>query len=85
VCAGDVDSDLTDAWSDGLHRLPVVRFKSLLRTPQLETSQPPSESRERPKVTPRVAEPDERFVRHRSRPSVYKFLYFMTNDSYPTL
>src|SRR5204863_1158148 len=38
---------------------------------------PPCDSRKHPKVTPRAAEPDEGFVRHRSGCSVYKFLYIL--------
>jgi hypothetical protein len=57
ACTGNVNPDLTNARSDRLHRLPVVRIQSLLDAPQLETSQPSCESREFPKVTPRAAEP----------------------------
>jgi hypothetical protein len=39
----------------------------VLDAPQLETSQSPCERREHPNVTPRAAEPSERFVRYRSR------------------
>jgi hypothetical protein len=76
VCTGDVNPDLTDSGSDGLHRLPVVRIQAVLDAPQPETSQPPCERRERPKVTSPAAEPDERFVRHRSRPlSIQVFVW----------
>jgi hypothetical protein len=67
MLTGDVNPDLTNARSDRLHRLPIVGIQFLLHTPQLEASQPTRESRECPKVTPRAADPDERFVRHRSR------------------
>ena len=79
VCPGDVNPDLTNARSDRLHRLPVVRIQSLLDAPQLEASQPSGESRKRSKVTPRVAEPDERVCPASvSISSVYKFLYSQT-------
>ena len=63
VGPGDVNPNLTNARSDRLHGLPIVWFESLLDAPELETSQPPCERRKRSEVTPRAAEPDERFVR----------------------
>jgi len=41
VCTADVNPDLTDSRSDGLHRFPVVRIQSLLDAPKLEAGQPP--------------------------------------------
>src|SRR5436190_24047253 len=52
MCTSDLNSDFTYAWSDRLHRFPIVWIQSLLHAPQLETGQPSRKSRERPK-TPR--------------------------------
>src|SRR4051812_43345505 len=46
VRALDVDPDLTNARSDGRHRLPVVRVQSVLDTPELEPGQPACQRRE---------------------------------------
>jgi hypothetical protein len=75
VGPSDVKPDLTNAGSNRLHGFPIVWFKSLLKAPKLEARQPSYEDGKRSDVTPRAAEPDERFVRHSSRLTVYKFLY----------
>src|SRR5262245_7431422 len=66
MCAGDVNPNFTHSNSDCLHRFPVVWLQSLLHASQLEASKPACERREGTKISPRAAEPDERFVRHRS-------------------
>jgi hypothetical protein len=64
VGPGDVNPDLTNAGSDRLQGFPIVWFKSVLDAPKLVARQPSHESGKRSDVTPRAAEPDERFVRH---------------------
>src|SRR5437867_8958278 len=81
VGSGDANSDFSDAWSNRRHRLPVVRIQSLLDAPQLETSQPPRKDRKLPKVTTRVAEQDERLVRHRSGPASIQVLVCLVQPS----
>src|SRR5881394_2233236 len=67
MCTSDLNSDFTYAWSDRLHRFPIVWIQSLLHAPQLETGQPYAQEQGTPEDTARAAEPDERLIWHRSR------------------
>ena len=74
--ASDLNSNFTDARSDGLHRFPVVWIQPLLHAPQLEPSQPSSRAgnarkslRELPSQMSALSGMGYR--------SVYKFLYFV--------
>ena len=61
-----VDADFLNAGSHCGHRLPVIRFKPLLDTPQLE---PRNSARIRGKsfeVAPRRSKPEQSLIRHDS-------------------
>jgi hypothetical protein len=63
----DLNADFTDAWSDRLHRLPVVWSQSLLYAPQLEAGNARKSPRELPSQMSGLS--------GIGQGSLYKFLY----------
>ena len=59
-----VDTNLPNTGSYSGHRLPVVRFKPLLDTPQLEPRNAPCVGRKTFEIVTRRSEPKQRLVRY---------------------
>jgi len=71
-----VDTNLPNTGSNGGHRLPVVRFKPLLDTPQLEPRDPPCVRRKSFEIVPGRSEPKQRLVGHGS---ICKYWYTLSS------
>jgi len=71
-----VDTNLPNTGSNGGHRLPVVRFKPLLDTPQLEPGDAASVRRKSFEIVPGRSEPKQSLVRHGS---IYKYWYMLSS------
>jgi hypothetical protein len=78
VFESGVETNLPNTGSDSGHRLPVVRFKPLLDTPQLEAGDAARGRGKRLEIVAGGSEPKQRLVRHGS---LYKYWYALSSQT----
>ena len=71
-----VDANLPNTGPNSGHRLPVVRLKPLLDTPQLEPGDAVYVRRKSLEIVPGRSEPKQKVVRHGS---IYKYWYTLSS------
>ena len=71
-----MDTNLPSTGSDRRYRLPVIRFKPLLDTPQLESRDAACVRRKSFEIVPGRPEPKQKLVRHGS---ICKYWYTLSS------